>query len=142
MPKIQNFTILLTTFLETLARTVHEFWGANLLCSFRGDALRYICPHIVPCQLTKANIKRPMRLDALLKNQLRHGPKFQKLHTLCALCYRHTGRFSKFSYLGRNYKSCTHTLFLPQRVEIEPILALRAAVSDIRANFQNCHIWA
>ena len=27
-------------------------------------------------------------------------------------------------------------------VEIEVIFALRAGVSEIRANFQNCHIWA
>ena len=33
-------------------------------------------------------------------------------------------------------------LFLPQRVEIELIFALRAAVSKIWADFQNCHIWA
>ncbi len=35
----------------------------------------------------------------------------------------------------------THILFLPQGVEIELIFALRTAVSKIRANFQNCHLW-
>ncbi len=30
----------------------------------------------------------------------------------------------------------------PRGVEIELIFALRAAVSKIRANFQNCNIWA
>ncbi len=35
-----------------------------------------------------------------------------------------------------------HTLFLHQGVEIKVIFALRAAVSEIWANFQNCHIWA
>ena len=33
MPKIQNyiFTILLTTLIETLPRSIHEFLGANLM---------------------------------------------------------------------------------------------------------------
>ncbi len=35
-----------------------------------------------------------------------------------------------------------HTLFLHQGVEIELIFALRAAVAEIWADFQNCHIWA
>ena len=39
-------------------------------------------------------------------------------------------------------RSCTYTLFLPQRIEIELIFSLQAAVSEIRADFQNCHIWA
>ncbi len=34
------------------------------------------------------------------------------------------------------------TLFLRQGVEIKLIFALRAAVSEIRTIFQNCHIWA
>ncbi len=41
--------------------------------------------------------------------------------------------------------SYTHTPFRPQTpegVEIELILALWTAVSEIRVNFQNCHIWA
>ena len=57
--------------------------------------------------------KRPMGLDALLKKQLGHGPKFQKLHTHC---------------------------ISTQGAEIELIFTLRAAVSDIQAYFQNCHI--
>ena len=35
-----------------------------------------------------------------------------------------------------------YMLFLPQGVEIELIFALQAVVSEIQANFQNCHIWA
>ncbi len=31
--------------------------------------------------------------------------------------------------------------FYPWGVEIELIIAIRAAVSEIRADFQNCHIW-
>ncbi len=31
---------------------------------------------------------------------------------------------------------------IPHGVEIELIFSLRAAVSEIRADFQNCHIWA
>ncbi len=37
---------------------------------------------------------------------------------------------------------CTYTLFLPQGVEIELIFALRRAVSEVQAIFQNYHIWA
>ena len=40
-------------------------------------------------------------------------------------------------------QSCICTLFLPQVVEIKLIFALRAAVFEIRTNFQNFHyIWA
>ena len=52
-----------------------------------------------------------MGLDALLKNQLCHISK------------------------------CTYTLFLTQDVEIEHIFAFWAAVSEIMADFQNCHVW-
>ncbi len=55
-----------------------------------------------------------MGLDALLKNQLAHGP---------------------------SSKSCTYTLFLIQDVEIEHIFALWAVVSETMADFQYCHIW-
>ncbi len=44
--------------------------------------------------------------------------------------------------IGQSARSCTYTLILPQGVEIELIFAVQAAVSEIRANFQNCHIWA
>ncbi len=44
--------------------------------------------------------------------------------------------------IGQNARSCTYTLFLPHRVEIELIFTLWAALSEIRADFQNCHIWA
>ncbi len=42
------------------------------------------------------------------------------------------GRVPKFAYI----------LFLPKWVEIGLIFTLQAAVSKIRANFQNSHIWA
>ena len=42
----------------------------------------------------------------------------------------------------KNARSCIYSLFLPQGVAVELILALWAAVSKIRADFQNCHIWA
>ncbi len=32
-------------------------------------------------------------------------------------------------------------LFLPQGVEFDLIFAIRTAVSEMRANFQHCHIW-
>ncbi len=61
--------------------------------------------------------------------------------------FRDTDRYSKLPYLGMNLaigqssRSCTYTLFLPQGVEIELIFTLRAAVSEIQADFQHCHIW-
>ena len=39
-------------------------------------------------------------------------------------------------------RCCTYALFLPQGVEIELIFGLRAAISGIWPDFQNCHIWA
>ncbi len=68
--------------------------------------------------------------------------------------HKYTGHFSKFPYLGMELghwqnlaigktRSCTYTLYLLQRVKIELIsFALMAAVSEIQADFQNCHIWA
>ncbi len=37
--KIYSFTILLTTLIETLSRSINGFWEANLVCSFRGDVV-------------------------------------------------------------------------------------------------------
>ena len=64
-------------------------------------------------------------------------------------------RFSRYGpifkigpYLGMKlghwpkFRSCIYTFFLPQGGEIELIFALRAVVPEIRADFQNCHIWA
>ncbi len=56
-----------------------------------------------------------MDLDVLLENRLGHLPMFQKLHI---------------------YSIST------SGVEIELIFTLWAAVSQIYADFQNCHIWA
>ena len=43
MPKIhknlKQITILLTTLVETLSKTIHEVWGVNLLCTFRGGVV-------------------------------------------------------------------------------------------------------
>ncbi len=55
--------------------------------------------------------------------------------------FRDTGRFSELPYLG-NETGVAHIVSFSQGVEIELILALRAAISKIRVNFQNCHIWA
>ncbi len=35
--KSKNFTNLYTTLVETLPRSMQEFFGVNLLCTFRGD---------------------------------------------------------------------------------------------------------
>ncbi len=45
--------------------------------------------------------------------------------------------------MGQGSKSCTYTLFLAQgRVKLSFFFALRAVVSVIKADFQNCPIWA
>ncbi len=91
--------------------------------------------------------------------KLDHWPKYQKLHiySLATLGgrnwayfrstssgFRDTGRFSKLAIFGHETwplatVAHTHqcTLFLPQGVEIELIFALWAAVSELRAVFQN-----
>ena len=93
--------------------------------------------------------------------KLGHWPKFQKLHiySLSTLVgqnwayfrstgssFRDTGPLSKLPYLGvkpGHWPKCQKLhACLPLGVEIELIFALRAAVSEIRADFQNCHIWA
>ena len=64
-------------------------------------------------------------------------------------------RFSKLPHLGMKLGHSPRSLghsprsytyigspFLPQGADIELIFALRATVSEIRADFQNCHIWA
>ncbi len=84
----------------------------------------------------------------------------QKLHTVLFLLqwveielimgsgFRDKSWFSKLPYLGmkpgiwkKSAKSCAWTLFLPQVAKIEVVFALGAAVSEIRPNFENCHIW-
>ncbi len=47
-----------------------------------------------------------------------------------------TSWFSKLSYFGMNSRSCICTLFLPKRVEIDHIFAVRAVVSKIGAIFK------
>ena len=44
--------------------------------------------------------------------------------------------------IGQSSRSCTHSLCLSQGVKIELIFALWAVVSERRADFKNCHIWA
>ena len=105
-----------------------------------------------------------MGLDDLLKNQLGHGPKFQKFHIhslsntgrrnwayfhSMGSGFRDNGCFSKLPNfwprnltIGQNSRSGRYTLFLTQGLEIELIFALRAAVSEVLADFQNFHIWA
>ena len=91
-------------------------------------------------------------------------PKFQKLHTyslstpggaklrLFLLYRQRIPRYAtifKIAIFGHEKwkvakvpEVATYTLFLPQVIEIELIFALRAAASEMRAHFQNCHIWA
>ncbi len=59
--------------------------------------------------------------------------------------FRDTGRISKLSYLGMALLTKVPDValpFYPKGVEIEHIFVLKTAVSEIRANFQYCHIWA
>ncbi len=104
-------------------------------------------------------------LLSYLGMKLSHWPKCQKLHIyplstpkgrnwayFCSTgsAFRDTGRFSKLPYLGMklsHWPKCQklHIYFLsiyPSGVGIELIFVLRAAVSEIEADFQNCHIWA
>ncbi len=43
---------------------------------------------------------------------------------------------------GKSSRNCTYTVFLSYAFKIKLIFALRAADSDICADFPNCHIWA
>ena len=102
-----------------------------------------------------------MGLGALLENQLCHFPKFHKLHihvysistsgveielifTLWAAVM-----IFKIAIFGHEIWSLAKvpevahiTLFPPKVFKIELIFALRAVVSEMRANFQNCRICA
>ncbi len=44
LAKNSNFTILLTTLLETLPKNIHEFGGASLVCSFIGNVVWKVTP--------------------------------------------------------------------------------------------------
>ena len=106
-----------------------------------------------------------MALNALLEKQLGHWPKFKKfhIHSLTTTGWGGGGaNLTLFSLYGQSLQnshenfghetwplakrsgSCTYTLFLPQGVQIELIIHLRAVVSEVhvRANFHTCHIWA
>ncbi len=39
MPEIQNFKFHYSTLVEILPRSIYEFWGANLVCCFRGEVV-------------------------------------------------------------------------------------------------------
>ena len=110
-----------------------------------------------------------MGLDALLENELGHIlATLQKLYihslsipggrnwayryfrSMGSACSQNTGWFSKFlywSYLGYSPKfqklhiQITIT-FYPRVSKSSLFFALRAAVSGMQADFQNCHIWA
>ncbi len=84
-----------------------KFWEQISYVHVLSDKLSFLLPY--GHMLTKMN-KRPMSLDVLLENQLRHLPK------------HHIDPFST------------------PWVEIELIFTLGAAVSVIQADFQHCHI--
>ncbi len=87
--------------------------------------------------------------------KLGYWQKFPKLHTQSLgeieLILLHGQRFQiyrpilKIAVFGHETKvpQFAHTFsYYPRRGEIELIFTSRAAVSEIWANFQNCHIWA
>ncbi len=43
--------------------------------------------------------------------------------------------------MGQSSNSSTYTLFLSQDVEIDHLFALWETISEVMADFQNCHIW-
>ena len=79
------------------------------------------------------------------------GPRVPNFHPFCSSdsCFQDFAHFmifpltpmlkfqsaAKFLKLGQS-RSCRYTLFLTQGGEIELIFALRAAISEIRADFQ------
>ena len=42
--KFQIFAKLYTTLVETLPRSMHELFGVNLCCTFRGDVVKVFSP--------------------------------------------------------------------------------------------------
>ncbi len=76
------------------------------------------------------------------------GSKWSLFSLYGHLFFRDTGWISKFPYLGmklaigQSARSSTCIPSLPHWVEIEYIFALWAAISELRADFQNCYIWA
>ncbi len=89
-----------------------------------------------------------MGFDTLLENQLGHWPKFQQLHihsisgvevelilTLYTAVSGIRAEFKKLPYLGMKFA-------IGQLPEVAHILFLPRGVSEIRADFKNCHIWA
>ncbi len=94
--------------------------------------------------------------------KLGHWPKSQKLHIYSLSAprdrnwayFRSTGSgfwdmgdvqncliWAWYLALGKSPRSSTYIPSLSQGVEIELSFALRAVVPEIRASFQNCHIW-
>ena len=92
MPKIQNlnFTILLTTLVETMARSihVHDVFGANLVYSFGGDVVWNFYSHVVTCwRKRNKNGKNPkFEISQLLVDTLpRSMYDFIGVNTMCTV---------------------------------------------------------
>ncbi len=47
--KIWNFTILWAILVETLPRSMHDFFGVNVMCTFTGDVVWIFFSHVVQC---------------------------------------------------------------------------------------------
>ncbi len=66
-----------------------------------------------------------------------YGERFPRYRTIFKIAI-----FGHETWLLAKVPEVAHTPFLPQGVEIELIFALHAAVSELQADFQNCHLWA
>ncbi len=135
-------------------RVEHEEAVASSWAAFLEVALRKGITRII-------RNKRPMGLDALLENQLGQnarcctytlflpqGGSKLSLFLLYGEWFPRYELIFKIAIFGHEtwplakVPEVAHlpTVY-PQRVEIQLVLALQAAVSEIRADFQNCHIW-
>ena len=63
MTKIQNFTILWTPLVETLPRSLHNFLGVKLVCTFRGDVVWNLFYHMVPYYRKRKKIVKNKKLQ-------------------------------------------------------------------------------
>ncbi len=152
----------LSSFLETAASTADIFsilGHKNIPCQSYAYVV-FFYPRESRLSLFSLHGQRFPQFSKLpyLGMKLGHWTKFPKLHVYPGgrkLIFAPWAAFSEIGAVFQNWhiwawnlairqssRSCTYTLSLPQRVEIELIFTLWAVVSEIWADFQNCHIRA